>query len=75
MEVAVLHLVLAEAAEGQHGALAEAAERRHGILAEAEVQRMGEGAAAGPLPEKREDRSATAHQRSGAPPARAASGR
>ena len=68
MEVAVLHLALAEAAEGQHGALAEAAERRHGILAEAEVQRMGEGQDAGSLPEKRPDRSATAHQRSGAPP-------
>ena len=75
MEVAVLHLVLAEAAEGQHGALAEAAEHRHGILTAAEVQRMGEGPAAGPLPEKREGRPATAHQRSGAPLARAASGR
>ena len=64
MEVAVLHLVLVEAAEGQHAALAEAA-----------VQRMGEGPAAGPLPEKREDRSATAHQRSGAPPPGAASDR
>ena len=75
MEVAVPHLVLAEAAEGQHAALAEAAERRHWIPVEAEVPRMGEGPAAGPLPEKREGRSARAHQRSGAPPARAASGR
>ena len=64
VEVAVLHLVLAEAAEGQHEAPAEA-----------EVQRMGEGPDAGPLPEKREDRSATAHQRSGAPPPGAASDR
>ena len=71
MEVAVLHLALAEAAEGQHRALTEAAE----ALAEAEVQRMGEGPVAGPLPERSEDGSATAHQRSGAPPARAASGR
>jgi len=38
VEVAVLHLVLVEAAEGQHAALAEAA-----------VQRMGESPAAGPL--------------------------
>ena len=54
MEVAVLHLVLAEAeaADRRHGVLAEAeaADRRHGILAEAEVQRMGEGPDAGPLP-------------------------
>ena len=64
MEVAVLHLGLAEAAEGQHAALAEVA-----------VQRMGERPAAGPLPEKREDRSTTAHQRSGAPPPGAASDR
>ena len=64
MEVAVLDLVLAEAAEGQHEAQAEAA-----------VQRMGEGPDAGPLPEKREDRSATVHQRSGAPPPGAASDR
>ena len=73
----VLHLVLAEAAEGRDEALAEAeaAGRRHGILAEAEVQRMGEGPDAGPLPEKREHRSATAHQRSRAPRAGAASGR
>lgn len=53
MEVAVLHLVLAEAAEGQHLVLAEAAEDHHRALAEAaealaeaEVQRMGEGPAA-----------------------------
>ena len=73
--MAVLHLVLVEAAEGQHGALAEAAERRHGILAEGEVQRLGEGPAAVRFPEKRDGRSATAHQRSGAPLALAASGR
>jgi hypothetical protein len=64
VEVAVLDLVLPEAAEGQHAALAEAA-----------VQRMGEGPDVGPLPEKREDRSTTAHQRSGAPPPGPASDR
>ena len=48
MEVAVLHLVLAEAAEGQDGALAEAAEAlaEAEALTEAAVQRMGEGLAA-----------------------------
>lgn len=64
MEVAVLRLVLAEAAGGQHAALTEVA-----------VQRMEEGPDAGPLPEKKEDRSPMAHQRSGAPPAGAASDR
>jgi hypothetical protein len=63
VEVAVLHLVLAEAAEGQREVLAEAA-GHHGALAAAEVQRMGKNPDAG-LPE-REDRSATAHQQSGA---------
>ena len=85
MEVAVLHLAPAEAAEGPHLALAEAAvlhlvlaeaaEGQHEALAEAAVQRMGEGQDAGPLPEKRDDRSATAHQRSGAPPPGPASDR
>lgn len=65
MEVAVLHVVLAE----------EAAEGLHVVLAEAAVQRMGESPDAGPLPEKREDRSTTAHQRTGAPPSGAASDR
>lgn len=64
VEVAVLDLLLAEAAEGQHAALAEAA-----------VQRVGVGPDAKPLPEKRDDRSTTAHQRSGAPPPGPASDR
>jgi hypothetical protein len=64
LAAAVLDLVLAEAAEGQHEALAEAA-----------VQRMGQGPDAGTLPKKREDRSATVHQRSDAPPPGAASDR
>ena len=50
VEVAVLDLVLAEAAEGQHAALAEAAERRHWIPVEAEVPRMGEGQRSGAPP-------------------------
>ena len=75
MEVAVLHLVLAEAAEGQREALAEEAAGHYEALAEAEVQRMGEAPDARPLPERREDRSTTAHHRSGAPPPGAASDR
>ena len=63
MEVAVLHVVLA------------GAEGLHVVLAEAAVQRTGEGPDAGPLPEKREDRSTTAHQRTGARPSGAASDR
>jgi hypothetical protein len=62
VEVAVLGLVLAEGAEGQHRVLAEAAEGRHQVLAE--------------VAERRHQILAEAEaQRTGDPPARAASGR